>query len=204
MGSSIDAPGPEGRLGVPGGDQAGPQGEGTPPPPPETGKERRKVSLIAAVVINVITLITVAVIILAILLPGYRRSFIMARALEGAGKVLVVVETTENAMRENNTDFISSQDGLKGALQELVDSGEDNVWAYVRDNLPDRIWVEENLPEDMQEWLKQLYPSIEIPIIQDEEEGEGEEEGISPEEEPGGTEEEPGETGGSSVTIKDQ
>lgn len=28
----------------------------------------------------------------------------------------------------------------------------------MRDNYPDRAWIEDNLPEGMQEWLQELYP----------------------------------------------
>ncbi|MDD3718367.1 MAG: hypothetical protein PHP28_06860 [Actinomycetota bacterium] len=134
------------------------EGEG---PPRRAGgvrveKKRRKVSLIAAIVFNVVTLITLAIILLAVLLPGYRRSFTVARATRGSEEVLILVRTSESKMRENNTDFISAQDGLRNALQEEVGGGE--VWAYVRDNYPDRAWIEDNLPEGMQEWLQELYP----------------------------------------------
>jgi len=137
----------------------GGEGEGAPPRPgpPEVERKRRKVSLIGAIVVNVVTLITLAIVLLAILLPGYRRSFTVARAVEGAESVWIVVRTSEAMMRENSTDFIRAQDGLRNALQEEVNGGS-NVWAYVRDNYPDQDWIKENLPEDMQEWLQELYP----------------------------------------------
>jgi len=135
----------------------------TPPPagPPRVERKRRKVSLIGAIVINVITVLTVAIILLAVLLPGYRRSFTMARAVEGAEEVWIVVRTSEVAMRERSTDFIKAQDGLRNAMQELVSPGSNNVWAYVRDNFPDQAWVQRNLPENMQQWLEELYPKPE-------------------------------------------
>lgn len=121
-------------------------------------KKRRKVSLIAALVVNVVTVMVVAIVIVAILLPGYRRSFTAAKAIKGADGVLVLVKNSEANMRDNKTDFIRAQDGLKNSLQELVESGGDNVYAYVRDNYPDRMWVEENLPQDIKDWLKSLFP----------------------------------------------
>ena len=129
---------------------------------PEGEKQRRKVSLIGAIVVNLATLIILAIVLLAILLPGYRRSFTVARAVRGAEEVWIVVRTTEADMRENSTDFIKAQDGLKNAVQEEVDGGGNNVWAYVRDNYPDRGWVEENLPEGMRVWLEELFPQQEI------------------------------------------
>jgi type II secretory pathway pseudopilin PulG len=120
-------------------------------------KRRRKVSLIGAIVINAVTLITLAIILLAILLPGYRRSFTVARATKGSEEVLILVRTSESMMRENSTDFIKAQDGLRNALQEEM-GGSGQVWAYVRDNYPDQDWVKENLPESMQKWLEELYP----------------------------------------------
>lgn len=128
------------------------------PAPPVVEKKRRKVSLIAAIVVNVVTIITVAIILLAVLMPGYRKSFTMARAVKGSDDVWIVVRTSEAMMRENSSDFISAQDGLMNALQELVGSGSDNVRAYVRDNFPDQAWIEQNLPENMQQWLEALYP----------------------------------------------
>ncbi len=127
---------------------------------PRVEKKRRKVSLIGAIVVNLVTLITLAIILLAILLPGYRRSFTVARAVKGAQEVWIVARTSESMMRENSTDFIRAQDGLRSTIQEEV-GGEGEVWAYVRDNYPDQDWVVENLPEDMQEWLKELYPKPE-------------------------------------------
>jgi len=141
-------------------DEAG-TAEIPPAGPPRVERRRRKVSLIGAIIVNVVTLLTVAIILLAVLLPGYRRSFTMARAVEGAEEVWVVVRTSEVAMRERSTDFIRAQDGLKNSLQELVGSGGDNVWAYVRDNYPDQAWVQRNLPEGMQKWLEELYPKPE-------------------------------------------
>ena len=129
--------------------------------PPRPDRRRRKVSLIGAVIVNVVTLLTIAVILLAVLLPGYRRSFTMARAVEGAEDVWIVVRTSEEVMRGKSTDFIRAQDGLRNALQELVGSGGDNVHAYVRDNFPDQAWVERNLPDYMQQWLQELYPKPE-------------------------------------------
>lgn len=124
---------------------------------PRLERKRRKVSLIGAIVVNVITLITLAIILLAVLLPGYRRSFTVARATKGSEEVLVLVRTSESMMRENSTYFISAQDGLKNALQEEI-GGDGQVWAYVRDNYPDQAWIVENLPEGMQKWLEELYP----------------------------------------------
>lgn len=122
-------------------------------------KKRRKVSLIGAIVVNAVTLITLAIILLAVLLPGYRRSFTVARATRGSQEVLILVRTSEEMMRRNSTDFIRAQDGLRNALQEEV-GGEGEVWAYVRDNYPDRAWIEQNLPAGMQEWLQELYPRV--------------------------------------------
>ena len=142
-----------------------PEGEAGVEAPRRTGpvrveKKRRKVSLIGAIVVNAVTLITLAIILLAILLPGYRRSFTVARATNGSQEVLIIVRTSESVMRENSTDFIKAQDGLRNALLEEV-GGSGEVWAYVRDNYPDRDWVEENLPESMQVWLEELYPKPE-------------------------------------------
>ncbi|OFW59323.1 MAG: hypothetical protein A2W01_00810 [Candidatus Solincola sediminis] len=135
------------------------EGTGTAPTgPPRVEKKRRKVSLIAAIVVNVVTIIVIAIILLVFLLPGYRRSYTVARAITGADEVWVVVKTTEAQMRSNSTDFLSAQDGLRNALQEMVKAGSDTVSAYVRDSLPDHIWVSQNLPNDMQQWLQQLYP----------------------------------------------
>lgn len=133
------------------------------PRPPDTRveKARRKVSLVAAIVVNVVTLITLAIILLAVLLPGYRRSFTVARAVEGAEEVFIMVRTTEAMMREKNTDFLRAQDGLRNVLQEEVGKG-DTVWAYVRDAYPDRKWIEDNLPEGMVSWLRELYPKPEV------------------------------------------
>lgn len=153
-------PGPEEPLAAP-----------SKPAAPKVEKKRPKVSLIAAIVVNVVTVITIAIVLLAILLPGYRRSFTIARATKGAEEVLIVVRTSEGAMRDNNTDFIDAQDSLKNALQELVRSGGENVYAYVRDNYPDQGWVEANLPDGMKEWLRELYPRQ-----QEEEEDLGEDE----------------------------
>ncbi|MBC7252774.1 MAG: hypothetical protein H5T72_02225 [Actinobacteria bacterium] len=127
-----------------------------------TEKKRRKVSLIAALVVNVVTVMVVAIVIVAILLPGYRRSFTIAKALKGADGVLVVVKNSEVNMRDNQTDFIRAQDGLRNSLQELVKSGGENVYAYVRDGYPDWIWVESNLPQEMQDWLRRLPPKPEV------------------------------------------
>lgn len=145
----------------------GREGTGVPQettPGPRAGaaraeKKRRKVSLIAALVVNVITVIIVAIVIVAILLPGYRRSFTAAKAVKGADEVWVVVKTSEAMMRENNTDFLTAQDGLKNSLQEMVQSGGNNVYVYVRDGYPDRKWVRENLPETVQKWLEGLFPA---------------------------------------------
>ncbi len=141
-------------------EEAGPV-ETPPAGPPRVERRRRRVSLIGAIVVNVVTLLIVAIILLAVLLPGYRRSFTMARAVEGADEVWIVVRTSEVAMRERSTDFIRAQDGLKNSMQELVGTGRNNVWAYVRDNYPDQAWVMRNLPEGMQEWLQELYPKPE-------------------------------------------
>ncbi|WP_287153131.1 hypothetical protein [Candidatus Solincola tengchongensis] len=138
-----------------------PEGAAAPVPRRERArpeKKRRKVSLIAALVVNVVTVIVVAIVIVAILLPGYRRSFTAAKAVKGADEVLILVKNSEANMRENQTDFIRAQDGLRNTLQELVQGGGDNVYAYVRDGYPDWSWVERNLPQDMQEWLKGLVP----------------------------------------------
>jgi len=149
-----------GRMqGMPGGEE---MGEAVPQPShPRVEKKRRKVSLIAAIVVNVVTILTVAIVLLAILLPGYRRSFTMARAVKGADDVWIVARTSESVMRENSTDFIKAQDGLRNAMQELVGSGGDNVRAYVRDGFPDQAWVQENLPDNMRQWLEQLFPKPE-------------------------------------------
>lgn len=156
--------------------------QGTPPMPAEgalreevaapgprrerarTEKKRRKVSLIAALVVNVVTVLVVAIVIVAILLPGYRRSFTAAKALKGADGVLIVVKNSETNMRDNQTDFIQAQDGLRNSLQELVESGGENVYAYVRDGFPDWAWVENNLPQEMQDWLKGLPPQPEVTV----------------------------------------
>lgn len=136
--------------------------EGKPPRAggPRVEKKRRKVSLIAALVVNVVTVIIVAIIIVAILLPGYRRSFTASKALKGAEEVWVVVRTSESTIRENSTDFTRAQDGLRNSLQELVGTGGENVYAFVRDGFPDREWVEEHLPESMRKWLEELYPAV--------------------------------------------
>ncbi|MDI7252072.1 MAG: hypothetical protein QME89_05875, partial [Actinomycetota bacterium] len=131
---------------------------GLSPSGARTEKKRRKVSLIAALVVNVVTVVVVAIVIVAILLPGYRRSFTAAKAVKGADEVLIVVKNSEANMRENQTDFLRAQDGLRNSLQELVESGGENVYAYVRDGFPDWAWVEKNLPQDMQEWLRDLPP----------------------------------------------
>ncbi len=156
-------------------EMGGPPGSGIPQEPavpqvpegvtpraggPRVEKKRRKVSLIAALVVNVVTVIIVAVIIVAILLPGYRRSFTASRALKGAEEVWVVVHTSESTIRENSTDFTRAQDGLRNSLQELVGTGGENVYAFVRDGFPDREWVEEHLPESMRKWLQELYPEV--------------------------------------------
>ena len=144
------------------------EGQGEMPPPAETPaegkKQRPKVSLIAAIVVNVITVITVAIIIIAILLPGYRRSFTMERAVKNADEVLIVVKTSQGAIEGNKTDFIEAQSGLENALQELVNPDGDNVWAYVRDNYPTREWVEEFLPENLQQWFKDIYPMVMVEV----------------------------------------
>lgn len=144
------------------------EGRGEAPPAGEVAKRERKqrpkVSLIAAIVVNVVTVITVAIIILAILLPGYRRSFTIERAVEGADEVLIVVKTSQRAIEENKTDFIEAQSGLENALQELVNPDGDNVWAYVRDNYPNREWIEEFLPEGLQQWFKDVYPMVVVEV----------------------------------------
>ncbi len=139
---------------LPGDEETG----GTRAGPPRLEKKRRKVSLIAAIVVNVVTIMAIAIILLVFLLPGYRRSYTVSRAIKGADEVWVVVKTTEAQMRNNKTDFLSAQDGLRNAVQELVKAGSDNVYGYVRDSLPDQAWVSQNLPNDMQQWLQQLYP----------------------------------------------
>ncbi|MGQ9474662.1 MAG: hypothetical protein ACUVRX_07740 [Actinomycetota bacterium] len=150
------------RQGTPPGPAEGASPEEAPPTPrrekARTEKKRRKVSLVAALVINVVTLVVVAIVIVAILLPGYRRSFTAAKAVKGADEVFIVVKNSEANMRENKTDFLHAQDGLRNSLQELVESGGGNVYAYVRDNYPDRTWVEENLPQGIKDWLKSLFP----------------------------------------------
>ncbi len=153
-----DEPGVEGVPAVPEEEAGGEPQQQTESPRLE--KKRRKVSLIGAIVVNAITLITLAIILLAVLLPGYRRSFTVARATKGAEEVVILVRTSEAMMRENSTDFIRAQDGLKNALQEEV--GEGQVWAYVRDAYPDLAWVKDNLPERMQEWLQGLFPEPEV------------------------------------------
>lgn len=153
-----DGPSPEMTQGTAAGAEAGAV---SPPQPPGGEKKRRKVSLITAIVVNVVTLIIVAIILLAVLLPGYRRSFTVVRAVRGAEEVWIVVRTSESRMRENSTDFIRAQDGLRNVLQEEVGGGGDNVRAYVRDNFPDQAWVQENLPDNMREWLEQLFPKPE-------------------------------------------
>lgn len=135
----------------------------TEPAPPRLERKRRKVSLIAAIVINVVTIIVVAIVLLAFLLPGYRRSYTMGRAVKGADEAWIVVKAAEAQMRANKTDFLSAQDSLKNAFQELVGAGGDNVYSYVRDSFPDREWISQNLPTDMQQWLEQLYPHEEAP-----------------------------------------
>ena len=143
------------------------EGTGLPAEPvsraegPRPERKRRRVSLIAALVVNAVTVIVVAIVIVAILLPGYRRSFTAAKAVKGADEVWIVVRTSEASMRENETDFIRAQDGLRNSLQELVESGGNNVYAYVRDGYPDQSWVESNLPEDMRKWLEGLFPAPE-------------------------------------------
>jgi hypothetical protein len=124
---------------------------------PRVERKRRKVSLIAAIVVNVVTLITMTIILLAVLLPGYRRSFTVARAVGGAQEVWIVVRTSEAMMREKSTDFIRAQDGLANAIREEI-GGSGEVWAYVRDNYPDQAWIKENLPPGMRKWLEELYP----------------------------------------------
>jgi hypothetical protein len=171
MGGHDELTGSQGMTGGPG--TAGGEGQGAvigEPPSPRVEKKRRKVSLIAAIVVNVVTTLTVAIILLAVLMPGYRKSFTMARAVKGSEDVWIVVRTSESTIRENSSDFISAQDGLKNALQELAGSGRDNVWAYVRDSYPDRAWIESNLPEDMQLWLEQLYPKPQVEEIKPEDE----------------------------------
>lgn len=121
-------------------------------------RRRPRVSLVAALVVNVITVLVVALVILAVLLPGYRRSFTIGRAIKGADEVIVVVKTSEAAMRENQTDFLPAQDGLRDALLELVGSGG-NVSAVVRDNYPSQEWLEQNLSERALTWLRSLYAS---------------------------------------------
>jgi hypothetical protein len=154
-----DQPGMEGMQGITGADESGEAA--AQPKISRVERKRRKVSLVGAIIVNVVTLITLAIVLLAILLPGYRRSFTMARAVEGAEEVWIAVRTSESMMRENSTDFIKAQDDLRNALQEEVGGGK-NVWAYVRDNFPDQAWVQENLPENMQRWLEELYPKPEV------------------------------------------
>jgi hypothetical protein len=151
--------------------------------PVEGKKQRPKVSLIAAVVVNVITVITVAIVIIAILLPGYRRSFTMERAVKDADEVLIVVKTSQGAIAGNKTDFIEAQSGLENALQELVNPDGDNVWAYVRDNYPNREWVEEFLPDSLQQWFKDIYPMVVVEV---------QEQPDTPSPEEGGEEQPPG------------
>lgn len=119
-------------------------------------KRRPRISLVAALVFNVVIVLVVALVILAALLPGYRRSFTIGKALRGAEEVIVVVKTTEAAIRENQTDFLPAQDGLRNALLELVGSGG-NVNAVVRDSYPSKEWLEQNLSEKALQWLRSLY-----------------------------------------------
>lgn len=163
MGPLDDKPGSEGTPMVLGNEG---RGEGPPPaePPREGKKKRPRVSLIAAIVVNVIIVVTVAIVIIAILLPGYRRSFTIERAVKNAEEVLIVVNTSQAAIEGNKTDFIEAQSGLENALQELVDPDGDNVWAYVRDNYPSREWVEEFLPEGLQQWFKDIYPMVVVEV----------------------------------------
>ena len=102
-------------------------------------------------------MITLTIILLAVLLPGYRRSFTVARAVGGAQEVWIVVRTSEATMRQKSTDFIGAQGGLASAIREEIGSGGE-VWAYVRDNYPDQAWIKENLPRGMLKWLEELYP----------------------------------------------
>jgi hypothetical protein len=136
---------------------------GTQAGPPRLEKKRRKVSLIAALVVNVVTIMVVAIILLVFLLPGYRRSYTVDRAIKGADEVWIVVKTSQAQIENNKTNFNDAQSGTRNALQELVKAGGDNVYAYVRDQLPDQAWVSQYLPNDMQQWLQQLYPQAAAP-----------------------------------------
>jgi hypothetical protein len=130
---------------------------------PRKERKRRKVSWLAALIVNIVTIIVVAIMLLVFLMPGYRRSHTMGRALNGAEEVWVVVKTTEEQMRANGTDFIPAQDSLKNAMQELVKPGGDSTFAFVRDSYPDQGWTSQYLPQDMQQWLQQLYPQSSTP-----------------------------------------
>lgn len=152
------------------------------PRAPRVERARPKVSLLGAIVVNLVTLVTLAIVMLAILLPGYRRSFTMSRAVKGAESVWVVVRISQSQLEKNGVKFEDAQESVKRTLEELVGAGEAGVYIYVRDSYPPKTWVQDYLPEDMQKWLEELYPKQPnlLPRLHDAPEGETPQAGAAP------------------------
>lgn len=130
----------------------------TPPRTPRPEKKRIKVSLLAAIVVNLVTLLALGIALVAIFLPGYRRSFNLGRAVKGADSVWVVVKVSQSQLQQNKVKFEDAQESVKRTLEELVGVEGSRVFVYVRDSYPPQTWVEDFLPEDMRKWLRELYP----------------------------------------------
>jgi competence protein ComGC len=152
----------EGRGGNAGGGQ--PFGKQTTTPEAKESASKKggpkkpppKVRLLVAVVVNLVTLLILAIVLLVLLLPAHSKVNSITRAVKGADDTWIVVKISESQVRANGLDFLSAQDGLQSTLQSLSGSGNNTI-AYVRDTLPDSTWISQNLPADLQTWLRQLY-----------------------------------------------
>jgi hypothetical protein len=89
---------------------------------------------VAALVINMVTLLILLIILLAVLIPNYRRGAMLSKVFNGSENVRVEVITTEEAMRKNGTDVLSSIDRIKKVIKEM---GAQNVDAFVQLKGPD-------------------------------------------------------------------
>ncbi len=151
----------------------------TPPRTPRPEKKRIKVSLLAAIVVNLVTLLALGIALVAVFLPGYRRSFNLGRAVKGADSVWVVVKVSQSQLQQNKVKFEDAQESVKRTLEELVGVEGSRVFVYVRDSYPPQTWVEDFLPEDMRKWLRELYPKAPSTVQPEDEALDGENQGTS-------------------------
>lgn len=151
----------------------------TPPRTPRPEKKRIKVSLLTAIIVNLVTLLALGIALVAVFLPGYRRSFNLGRAVKGADSVWVVVKVSQSQLQQNKVKFEDAQESVKRTLEELVGVEGSRVFVYVRDSYPPQTWVEDFLPEDMRKWLRELYPKAPSTVLPKEETLDGENQGTS-------------------------